>query len=473
MNNTLKKDNNLNIFLNSSWFNINSTYKIIIGLILLGFSLLLPKIIWFHQFNLLENLYNSISFEDSGLLFIATAKLVLLNTARHLPIYAGAFIISEGIYEKYKINQFVFMLPLITIPIFYYLISYIYNIDFVFAGPSYLTIFVIFIIHKRTEDIKAIPIKVLIISFFLFAIDWLDIVPILSKYGFGRGEVTISIKQATEFMGAENVMNFLGLTFSLIILLNAIILSQVVVGYYHRLKLIKESQEKERRLKKLEMEAIKSRYLKELKHLVHDLKTPLVTIQGLSGVIDIKSKDGKINKYANKIINASEEMSLLISEILNKNKMYKITLEKLFDFIKVQLSMENYGKRLRFSVEKNICVYVNKFRLSRAIVNLIDNALKASNKGDIVSIKGYKKDEQVKIIVKDKGKGIPKENLDDIWKIGFTTDIENTGLGLNFVKQVIDNHEGKINIKSECGQGTEMEIILPGVEAIDEEDTSC
>ena len=470
-NNT--RESNVNIFLKTPLFNINSTQKIILGLGLLGFSLILPKLIWIHQFNLLDNLYNSISFEDSGLLFIATAKLVILNTARHLPIYSGAFILAEGIYEKYKINQLVFLLPLVTIPIFYYLISYIYDIDFVFAGPSYLTIFVIFLIHKRTEDIKPIPIKILIISLFLFAIDWLDIVPFLSEFGFGRGEVIISIKQATEFLGAENVMNFLGFTFSFVIMLNAIILSQVVIGYYHRLKLIRETQEKEQRLKRVEMEAVKSRYLKELKHLVHDLKTPLVTIQGLGGVIDIKSKDNKINEYANKIIDASEEMSLMISEILNKNNMHKITLGELFDFIKVQLSMEEYENRLKFTIEDDVCICVNKFRMSRAIVNLIDNSLKASSKKELVSIKAFKENNIIKILVKDRGKGISEEHLKEIWKAGFTTNIENSGLGLNFVKQVINNHGGEINIQSARGFGTEMEIILPEVETTNEKDISC
>jgi len=445
-------------------FNINSNQKIWIGITLLGFSLILPRFVWFHQFNLLDNLYNSINLQDSGLLFIASAKLIFLNTTRHLPIYAGAFIMAEGFYEKYQINQLTFIVSLVTIPIFYQLISVIYDISFVFAGPSYLTIIIIFIIHKMTEDIKPIFIKILIISLFLFGIDWLDIVPYLSRYGFGRGEISISIKQATEFIGASNTMNFLGLSFSAIILVNAVILSQVVIGYYNRLKLIAETQDKEKRLKRVEVEAIESRYLQEIKHLVHDLKTPLVTIQGLSGVINIKSEDNKVIQYANKISDASEKMSLMISEILNKDKMHKITLENLMDFIKVQLSMEEYADKLNFQIEHKTCVHVNKFRMSRAVVNLIDNALKASPEDKKVNIKAHKEKNKVIISVKDRGEGIAEENLEEIWKAGFTTDIENTGLGLNFVKEVVENHDGSINITSQKGHGTEIEISLPEVE---------
>ena len=143
-------------------YNLNNNQKIWIGITLLGFSLILPRFVWFHQFNLLDNLYSSISLQDSGLLFITSAKLIFLNTARHLPIYAGAFIMAEGFYEKYKINQLTFIVSLVTIPIFYQLISIIYDISFVFAGPSFLTIIIIFIIHKLTEDIKPIFIKILI-----------------------------------------------------------------------------------------------------------------------------------------------------------------------------------------------------------------------------------------------------------------------------------------------------------------------
>jgi len=472
MNEKTMTENIYNIF-SFNMFTLNSNKKIWLGLSILGFSLVLPRFIWFHQFNLLENLYSSISMQDSGLLFIASAKLVLLNTARHLPIYAGAFIMAEGFYEKYKINHMVFIVSLLTIPIFYHLISIIYDISFVFAGPSYLTILIIFLIHKRTQEIKPIFIKILIISLFLFALDWLDIVPVLSRYGFGRGEISISIKQATEFMGAANTMNFLGLTFSIIIMVNALILSQVVIGYYNRLNLIKETQEKEQRLKRVEMEAIKSRYLKEIKHLVHDLKTPLVTIQGLSGVINIKTEDEKINTYADKISGASEKMSLMISEILNKDKMHNIPITELLDFIKVQLSMEEYEDKLNFSIESDICIYVNKFRMSRAIVNLVDNALKASNDGAKVDIEVYKKNGEVKIHVKDKGEGIAEEHMAEIWKAGFTTDMGNTGLGLNFVKQVVENHGGQITIHSEKGHGTDIEITLPEGENKDAGDSRC
>lgn len=98
-----------------------------------------------------------------------------------------------------------------------------------------------------TKDIHHIFIKTIIISLFLFSIDWLDIIPFLSDYGFGRGEIIVSIREVTEFIGAEYIMNFFGFTFSIIIMINALILTRVVIYYYNNLKLMAESKEKEKR----------------------------------------------------------------------------------------------------------------------------------------------------------------------------------------------------------------------------------
>lgn len=444
----------------------NNNIKIYIGLALILLSLILPKIIQVQQFNIIEDLYGSISNQDSGLLLIVSAKLVLLNTVRHLPIYAGAFLLAEGLYSLFGISYLGFTIPLITIPIIYKLISIIYNMSFIFAGPSLLTIVIIFVIHLSTKNIKPIFIKILIISLYLFGFDWLDIVPMLYPYGFGRGEISSSIRQITEFIGSKHMLNFVGMTFAIIIISNAVILTRVVWSYFNRLILVEESRKKEKRLRKIEVEAVKSRYLQEVKHLVHDLKTPLVTIQGLSGVIGLRVQDEKVAEYSDKIVNASENMSAMISEILYNDKMHKLRIGDLIDFIKIELSLENNDPHVKFDINPDLKIFANKIRLSRAIINLIDNGLKAS-KSDTESkvfVTIAKSSNRIKINISDNGMGIARDNLDKIWEAGYTTDGDNTGLGLNFVKKVIDDHGGVIRVESELGCGTEINIYLPEVE---------
>lgn len=449
--------------LNINFKNIDKS-KLFTSLIIILSAVVLPSFTKDPQYSLLQQLYQSISAQDSGLLLLVSTKLVMLNTLRHLPIYLGAFILAESLENFSSFKNFTFLITLIIIPIVYQLISNIYEIDFVFAGPSYLTILIIFILHWLTKGIHHIFIKTIIISLFLFSIDWLDIVPFLSDYGFGRGEIIVSIREVTEFIGAEYIMNFFGFTFSIIIMINALILTRVVIYYYNNLSLLEESKEKEEKIRELELEAVKSRYFSEIKHLVHDLKTPLVTIQGLSGVIDLKLKNEKIHKYTEKISSSADKMCQMISEILYEDKKRKISLEELFDFLKIQLSLEEIDDHISFDYNSKIIIEANKVRFSRALINLIDNSLKAVdyNNGKI-KIRAKKINDKIKISIKDNGKGIPPDKIANIWEIGYTTGIENTGLGLHFVREVVESHGGIISIESELNQGTEAKIFLPEV----------
>lgn len=454
----------------------NSTrWRICIGLGMVLFGLVVPRFVWALQFDVLQNLYNSISEQDSGLLLIASAQLVLLNTVRHVPIYAGTFIMAEGFYSLFRSHQLGFIFSLIVIPAAYQCISLVYGISFVFGGPAYLTILAISILHWLTARIHPIFVKVIIVTLFLFGLDWLDIVPMLSVYGFGRGEIALSIKQITEFLEADYMMNFVGMTFFITVIVNAIILSKVVIEYHRRMFLIDESRSQEERLRQLEVEAVESRYLKEIKHLVHDLKTPLVSIQGLSGVIKFKVTDSKVIEYAERISGSAEKMSLMISEILYDDAMREMTISELFNFISSQLSPEELGARVQFAWDDpDLPIYANKIRLSRALINLIDNGLNAvAPETGWVQVRAYRVGSAIMLTVNDNGTGIPEADIASVWKIGYTTGHGHTGLGLNFVKHVIEEHGGTIALVSTMGIGTEVQISLPEVEANDESNSSC
>ncbi len=439
--------------------------KAAIGLLILIIAIILPTLTRKSQYSIIQQIYQSINRQDSGLLLLVSTKLVMLNTLRHLPIYVGAFILADGLDNFFYYQDFAFLTTLIIIPITYNLISWIYDIAFVFAGPSYLTVIMIFVLHYLTRQVHHNFIKTIIISLFLFSIDWLDIIPYLSQFGFGKGEITVSILEVTEFIEATSIMNFFGFTFSIIIMLNALILTRVVIDYYSKLSLVEESRAKEEKIRRLELEAVKSRYFSEIKHLVHDLKTPLVTIQGLSGVIAMKINDRDISCYTEKIFDSADKMSEMISEILYKDKKRKINIEKLFDFLKIQLSLEEMADRVIFNYEEDIVIQANKVRLSRALINLINNSLRAiDNKVGEINIDARRIGQgRVKIIIRDNGKGIAPDKIENIWKIGYTTSLENTGLGLHFVKEVIESHDGTIEISSQLNQGTEAIIILPEV----------
>ena len=111
-------------------------------------------------------------------------------------------------------------------------------------------------------------------------------------------------------------------------------------------------------------------------------------------------------------------------------------------------------------------VHADKAHLELAVVNLLENALKYSAEPHIVVETGKVEDDFF-ISVKDNGVGIEKKYLKNIFKKFYrvpTGDIHNVkgfGLGLNFVKRIIDAHNGKIKVKSLPGIGTEFRLFIP------------
>ncbi len=453
--------------------------KLILGLFVIALSFITPKILWRTQFYILEDIYISLESNDISVLIIAAIKLVFLNTARHLPIFLGVFIIADDFYQtmkrktvnnsissNYKLIQrnLAFLLPFIFIPIIYVIISNFYNMSFVFSNVSILAILVLLIIYKIIEDIRFIFIKIIIVTLIVFTFDWVDIIPMFTRFDFGRGDLTFTVHQAAEFIEATRILNILGVIFSVILLVNIFFLAKMSSGYQKYLHLIEESKSKESKMNKVQMEALESRYYREIKNLVHDLKTPLTTIQGLSGLIQLGVEKEKSKEYAEKITSTTEKMNLIISEVLLEDKKSIMEIEDLFKFVKSQILCDDFYKNVSFEIASDIKVKINKYRMSRAIINLIDNALKASNKSDQrVIVKATIDQDKSKIIIKDNGPGILPENIERVWEAGFTSNPDDTGLGLNFVKNVVENHSGNISIDTKVGVGTEVHIFLQEV----------
>ncbi|MBS1662540.1 MAG: HAMP domain-containing histidine kinase, partial [Bacteroidetes bacterium] len=134
---------------------------------------------------------------------------------------------------------------------------------------------------------------------------------------------------------------------------------------------------------------------------------------------------------------------------------------------KVQPLIEQKHARIEVKMEDGASlVHADKAHLELAVVNLLENALKYSAEPHIVVETGKVEDEFY-ISVKDNGVGIEKQYLKNIFKKFYrvpTGDIHNVkgfGLGLDFVKRIIDAHKGKIKVNSLPGIGTEFRLFIP------------
>lgn len=99
--------------------------------------------------------------------------------------------------------------------------------------------------------------------------------------------------------------------------------------------------------------------------------------------------------------------------------------------------------------------------LERVLLNLIANAAKAMPNGGILSIETSSQNEFVTIRVSDTGIGIPENKLQEVWRVGYTTNEGGTGLGLPLCRKTIEGHDGEISVESKEGQGTSFTILLP------------
>jgi signal transduction histidine kinase len=122
---------------------------------------------------------------------------------------------------------------------------------------------------------------------------------------------------------------------------------------------------------------------------------------------------------------------------------------------------------LVYQCEKNITVHIDQKRFEQVMINLLDNALKYADQGSTVSIDVRVEKNNIVIIVSDKGRGIPEEDLPHIFERFYRVDKSRsrtsggTGLGLAIVKEIVEAHGGSIHAASEYGKGTNMIITLP------------
>ena len=131
-----------------------------------------------------------------------------------------------------------------------------------------------------------------------------------------------------------------------------------------------------------------------------------------------------------------------------------------------QISISDYAHLVKINNEiPEQVLYVNKIRMVRALVNLIENAFYAVDPsgGEILLSLGYQCTEGqqlVQIVLSDNGKGMSPQEIAAAWESGYSTRGSH-GLGLSFVKKVLTTFGGTVSIASAVGSGTTVTLILP------------
>jgi signal transduction histidine kinase len=128
-------------------------------------------------------------------------------------------------------------------------------------------------------------------------------------------------------------------------------------------------------------------------------------------------------------------------------------------------------KRIRL-VEKNGVklppVAADRSLITQAVSNLLDNAVKYSPERTTVTLSTALEADAVRLTVEDRGYGIPPEDVERVWekfyrvaRDGRVKEEESTGLGLSFVREVVEQHGGAVELESEVGRGSRFSFTLP------------
>lgn len=209
----------------------------------------------------------------------------------------------------------------------------------------------------------------------------------------------------------------------------------------------------------------------------HELRTPLTAIKGFVDTLDDEVTDEKtkyylaiIKRHTNRLIAIVQDL-LVLSELEETNTKLQISGFNIKDMFETVLKMfeqktSDKGLKLTYIIEEDLPeVFADMYKIEQALINLIDNAIKYTEQGEITLSAGMK-DGKLILQVRDTGVGIPKEDQERIFERFYTVDksrsrkLGGTGLGLSIVKHIVKIHAGDIDVKSVPKKGTKFTIQL-------------
>jgi len=219
-----------------------------------------------------------------------------------------------------------------------------------------------------------------------------------------------------------------------------------------------------------------------INNMTHELKTPISTISLASQMLkdsSISDKDKNYTQISSIIEDESKRLGFHVEKVLqmaiiDKNgvdlKCKKISVHELMEQMVNHFNLkinESKGVLNQSYTATRDEVYADELHLSNVFTNLLDNALKYSKEQPAIEVSTRNLNGHIVISIKDNGIGIKKENQKKIFEkfyrvpTGNIHDVKGFGLGLSYVKKVVEQHKGHIHLISESGKGSEFEIYIP------------
>ncbi len=221
-----------------------------------------------------------------------------------------------------------------------------------------------------------------------------------------------------------------------------------------------------------------------INNMTHELKTPIATSSLAAEMIqrdEIIINPEKIRKYASVILDENNRLQNQVEQVLHvailesNNQRFKIKrldihelLEAVVNSFELRIAEANIKLELTYDAP-NPYIMGDNVHILNVLYNLIDNAIKYTPDNPLIEVCTWNENNNIVISIKDNGIGIKKEHQHSIFKnlyrvpTGNIHEIRGFGLGLYYVKTIVDQLNGKIELTSELGKGSNFELIFPSV----------
>ncbi|SDJ40170.1 Signal transduction histidine kinase [Lachnospiraceae bacterium G41] len=404
------------------------------------------------QFDILALYFDSTLWimNPSGLIVLSSDSPVDVEN----PVYVNNFNPADNIGGYYKVGNFYGMFDEDVLSVFA-------PITDGYQVLGYVTI------HKSVSELKKLSEKLLTLSYYLFIILFVLSLIILIFFTSNVYRPLRKITKATEEYAAGNLRYQFQID------------SEDELGYLaaslnYMASELSKGEDNQKQL---------------VANVSHDFRSPLTSIKGYSEAM----LDGTIppelhNKYLEIVTNESDRLIKLTNSLLTLNNLNtEGMILELTDFDintvirKTLATFEGSCQKKKITVNLTLTgdqlfVKGDMSKIQQVLYNLLDNAIKFSNKNSEIFVETKEKHRKVFVSVKDQGIGIPKESLNQIWDRFYKTDLsrgkdkKGTGLGLSITREIIRAHGENINVISTEGEGTEFIFTLTLSDINDEEE---